>query len=113
MPARDPEPTRQPASARAPSPSRPTAPPRQPEPTRHATLAVEANERRLLTPAERVARNAVRQVEAEKAMADHQTAQKAFHKNLARLKAERLAITRQIRKDAGFLKACGPLQQRA
>jgi hypothetical protein len=34
---------------------------------------------------------AFRQVEAEKAMTDHERAQKAFHENRERLKAERLA----------------------
>jgi hypothetical protein len=32
-----------------------------------------------------------RQVDAEKAMTEHETAQKAFHTNRERLKAERLA----------------------
>jgi hypothetical protein len=54
-------------------------------------MVEEAKERRVLTRAERKARNATRQVEAEKAMTDHEQAQKAFHENRARLKAERLA----------------------
>jgi hypothetical protein len=44
-----------------------------------------------LTKAERKARKAFRQVEAERAIAEHETAQKAFHANRERLKAERLA----------------------
>ena len=40
---------------------------------------------------EREARKAFRQVEAKQAMTDHDAAQKAFAKNHARLKAERLA----------------------
>ena len=42
--------------------------------------------------AEREARKAFRQVEAEQAMTEHETAQKAFSKNHERLKAERLAL---------------------
>jgi|tagenome__1003787_1003787.scaffolds.fasta_scaffold19372350_2 hypothetical protein len=44
-----------------------------------------------LSKAEREARKAFRQVEAKHAMSDHDMAQKAFAKNHARLKAERLA----------------------
>jgi hypothetical protein len=44
-----------------------------------------------LIKAERKARKAFRQVEAERAIAEHETAQKAFHANRERLKAERLA----------------------
>ena len=40
---------------------------------------------------EREARKAFRQVEAKQAMTDHDAAQKAFAKNHARLKGERLA----------------------
>ena len=43
------------------------------------------------TKAEREARKAFRQVDAEKAMTEYETAQKAFHANRERLKAERLA----------------------
>jgi hypothetical protein len=43
------------------------------------------------TMAEREARKAFRQVDAEKAMTEYETAQKAFHANRERLKAERLA----------------------
>jgi hypothetical protein len=41
---------------------------------------------------ERDARKAFRQVDAEKAMTEHEVAQKAFAKNRERLKAERLAL---------------------
>ena len=47
--------------------------------------------RKPLTPEQRQARDAARRVEAEKAMRDHEAAQKAFHANRERLKAERLA----------------------
>ena len=44
-----------------------------------------------MTKAERDARKAFRQVEAEKAMTEHAIAEKAFSANRERLKAERLA----------------------
>jgi hypothetical protein len=44
-----------------------------------------------ITKAERDARKAFRQVDAEKAMTEHEIVQKAFHANRERLKAERLA----------------------
>jgi hypothetical protein len=44
-----------------------------------------------LTKEERNARKAFRQVDARKAMTDHEIAQKAFSANRERLKAERLA----------------------
>ena len=44
-----------------------------------------------ITHAEREARKAFRQVDAEAAMSEHEIAQKAFSKNRERLKAERLA----------------------
>jgi hypothetical protein len=44
-----------------------------------------------ITKAEREARNAFRQLDAEKAMTEHEIAQKAFSANRERLKAERLA----------------------
>ena len=47
-------------------------------------------QRRVTTPAEREAHKAFRVVEAEKDMTDYEKAQKAFHANLERLKAERL-----------------------
>jgi len=43
-----------------------------------------------ITKAERDAHKAFRKVDAEKAMTDNETAQKAFHANRERLKAERL-----------------------
>ena len=48
-------------------------------------------EKRPLTAAEREARKAFRQVEAVKALNDHDKQQKAFHANRERLKSERLA----------------------
>ena len=50
----------------------------------------EINPQKPITKAERDARKAFRQVEAEEAMTEHETAQKAFSKNRERLKAERL-----------------------
>lgn len=47
--------------------------------------------RKPLTPEQRQARDAARRIEAEKAMRDHEAAQKAFYENRERLKAERLA----------------------
>jgi hypothetical protein len=44
-----------------------------------------------ITKAERDARKAFRQVDAEKAMTEHEIAQEAFSANRERLKAERLA----------------------
>jgi hypothetical protein len=44
-----------------------------------------------ISKAEREARKAFRQVDAEKAITEHELAQKAFSKNRERLKAERLA----------------------
>jgi hypothetical protein len=43
-----------------------------------------------ITKAERHAHKAFRKVDAEKAMTEHEIAQKAFHANRERLKAERL-----------------------
>jgi hypothetical protein len=43
-----------------------------------------------ITKAEREARKVFRQVDAQKAMTEQETAQKAFHANRERLKAERL-----------------------
>jgi hypothetical protein len=54
-------------------------------------MVAEAKGRRRLTRAELEFRNATRQVEAEKAMTDHERSQKVFHENRARLRAERLA----------------------
>ena len=47
--------------------------------------------RKPLTPEQRQARDAARRVEAEKAMRDHEEAQKAFYANRERRKAERPA----------------------
>jgi hypothetical protein len=47
--------------------------------------------RKTPTAAEREARKVFRQAEAKVAMSDHERAQKAFHENRERLKAERLA----------------------
>lgn len=47
--------------------------------------------RKPLTPEQRHARDAARRIEAEKAMRDHEEAQKAFYANKERLRAERLA----------------------
>jgi hypothetical protein len=46
---------------------------------------------RRYTPEERQARDAARRADAEQAMRDHEAAQRAFHQNRERLKAERLA----------------------
>jgi len=46
---------------------------------------------RILTPDERKARDAARRADAAEAMREHEAAQKAFHANRERLKAERLA----------------------
>ena len=46
---------------------------------------------KILTSEERKARDAVRRADAEQAMREHEAAQKAFHENRKRLKAERLA----------------------
>lgn len=54
-------------------------------------------ERKVTTPAERKARKAFREVEAEAAMTDHEKA-KAFHENRERLKAERLAREAELEK---------------
>jgi hypothetical protein len=54
-----------------------------------------------MTPAEREARKAFRQVDAEKAMTEYEIGEKAFYRNRDRLKAERLA------REAAELKAKG------
>jgi hypothetical protein len=54
-------------------------------------MSDETFERKVTTPAERKAQKAFRQVEAAKAMTDHEKAQKTFNDNRERLKAERLA----------------------
>ena len=55
----------------------------------------EARPARVLTPEQRVARNAERRADAEQAMREHEAAEKAFHENRKRLKAERLARERR------------------
>jgi hypothetical protein len=55
-----------------------------------------------ITKAEREARKAFRQLDAEKAMTEHEIAQKAFSANRERLKAERLA--REAAGPAGAVK---------
>jgi hypothetical protein len=47
--------------------------------------------RKVVTPAERAAQRAFRDLDASKAITEHENEQKAFHKNRERLKAERLA----------------------
>ena len=47
-------------------------------------------ERKVITSAEREARKAFREVDAAKAMTEHERAQKAFHENRERLKALRV-----------------------
>jgi hypothetical protein len=51
----------------------------------------EFNRPKPITKAEREARKAFRQVDAEKAITEHEIAQKVFSANRERLKAERLA----------------------
>ncbi|CCE05082.1 conserved hypothetical protein [Bradyrhizobium sp. STM 3843] len=46
---------------------------------------------RILTPEERRARDAARRADAEQAMREYREAQRAFHANRERLRAERLA----------------------
>lgn len=50
-----------------------------------------AHSPRILTPEQRKARDQQRRADAEKAMRDHEAAQKAFYANKERLRAERLA----------------------
>jgi hypothetical protein len=56
-------------------------------------------ERKVITPAEREARKVFREVEAAKAMSEHERAQRAFHQNRERLKALRLAREAQQTKN--------------
>jgi hypothetical protein len=56
-----------------------------------ATTPGEVAQTKPMTSAEREARKAFRHVDAEKAMTEHEIAQKAFSNNRERLKAERLA----------------------
>lgn len=63
-----------------------------PSPPRYRGMTDDLSFRRKpLTPEQRQARDAIRRVEAEKAMRDHEAAQKAFYENRERLRAERLA----------------------
>ncbi len=47
--------------------------------------------RKVISPAERAAQNLFRKPEGVKALLEHERAQKLFHENFQRLKAERLA----------------------
>jgi hypothetical protein len=61
-------------------------------PPRYLAMTEDISYRRKpLTPEQRQARDASRRIEAEKAMRDHEAAQKAFYANKERLRAERLA----------------------
>jgi hypothetical protein len=56
--------------------------------------------RKVITPAEREARKVFREVDAARAMTEHERAQRAFHENRERLKALRLAReTQQTKND--------------
>jgi hypothetical protein len=57
-------------------------------------------ERKIVTPAEREARKAFREVDATKAMTQYELAQKAFQDNRERLKALRLAREAEESKSA-------------
>src|SRR3954453_8568867 len=59
---------------------------------------VSADERRVITPAEREARKAFREADGKVAMSEHESAQKAFRDNFQRLKAERLAREAESKK---------------
>jgi hypothetical protein len=48
-------------------------------------------ERKIISPAEREARKAFKEVDAAKALTEHEREQKAFHENRERLRALRLA----------------------
>jgi len=54
--------------------------------------------RKPITPAEREARGVFATADAKKAVSDYQKAQKAFHENRERLKAERLARETEVAK---------------
>jgi hypothetical protein len=60
-------------------------------------------ERKVVTPAEREARKAFREVDAAKAMTEHERAQKAFHENRERLKALRLARETEKNETKGWV----------
>jgi hypothetical protein len=55
------------------------------------TMSEFEHRRKVVTPAEREAQSVFRKAEAEKALLEHERAQKVFHENFQRLKAERLA----------------------
>ena len=55
------------------------------------TEEYEARPPKILTSEERKARDATRRADAEQAMREHEAAQRAFHANRERLRAERLA----------------------
>lgn len=61
-------------------------------PPRYSAMTEDISFRRKpLTPEQRQARDASRRIEAEKAMRDHEAAQRALYANRERLRAERLA----------------------
>jgi hypothetical protein len=60
-------------------------------------MSNEKFDRKVSTREEREARKAFRQVEADKAMTEHERAQKAFHENRERLKAARLAREAELK----------------
>jgi hypothetical protein len=64
------------------------------------TATFSARPARVLTPEQRTARNAERRAEAEQAMREHEEAQKRFHDNRKRLKAERLAREARASRDS-------------
>jgi hypothetical protein len=63
----------------------------------------ERREPRILTRAEREAREAFRADEAKKALTDYEKAQQEFHLNRERLKAERLAREAEAIRQASAL----------
>ena len=56
---------------------------------------------RILTSEERKARDAQRRADAEQAMREHEAAQRAFHANRERLRAERLEREARAAGEAG------------
>jgi hypothetical protein len=62
----------------------------------------DSSAREPLTPDQRRLRQAERQADAEQAMREHRLAQKAFHDNHERLKAERLAREAAGKKPSTF-----------
>jgi hypothetical protein len=57
----------------------------------------DAFERKVISPAEREARKLFKEVDAAKAMTEHERAQQAFHENRERLKALRLSREEQTK----------------